>query len=196
MKQQASERQLQIINTSGKILMEKGVKGLTTKTLANEMGFTESAIYRHFKSKEDIIVLLLQFLADNIERRFNTIIPSTKSAEVDIKNIFKSQFTFFNENPHFIVAILSEGLLDESALIHHEMLGIIKIKSNAVISTIEKGQKNKEFTKTISSSDLAHILMGSFRLLILKWKLSHFKLDLIKEGNHLIKQYLKLIKTS
>lgn len=189
-----SDRQFEIVCASGKILMEKGVKGLTTKALANEMGFTESAIYRHFKSKEDIIVLLLQFLHNNIKERLSKITPSKETAEDDLKKIFKSQFTFFKENPHFIVAILSEGLLDESEAIHQEMLHIIKIKRQVIISTLEKGQKNKEFTKLVSSNDLAHILMGSFRLLILKWKLSHFKMDLIKEGNHLIKQYLNLIK--
>jgi TetR/AcrR family fatty acid metabolism transcriptional regulator len=38
-----SKRQQEIIESAGKLLMEKGVKGLTTKNLAHEMGFSESA---------------------------------------------------------------------------------------------------------------------------------------------------------
>ena len=56
----ASKRQHEIIASAGKLLMEKGIKGLTTKNLAQEMGFSESALYRHFTNKEDIVVLLLQ----------------------------------------------------------------------------------------------------------------------------------------
>ena len=54
-----SKRQQEIIESAGKLLMEKGIKGLTTKNLAIEMEFSESALYRHFKNKEDIILLLI-----------------------------------------------------------------------------------------------------------------------------------------
>ena len=39
-----SNRQLEIIEVSGKILIEKGIKGLTTKTVASEMNFSSGAI--------------------------------------------------------------------------------------------------------------------------------------------------------
>ena len=59
----ASKRQQEIIESAGKLLMEKGIKGLTTKNLAQEMEFSESALYRHFKNKEDIILLFIRFLS-------------------------------------------------------------------------------------------------------------------------------------
>jgi len=49
------ERQLEIIEAAGRILTLSGVSGLTIKNLAKEMQFSESAIYRHFTSKEEII---------------------------------------------------------------------------------------------------------------------------------------------
>ena len=49
-------RQLEIITAAGEILSESGISGLTTKKLAAKMGFAESALYRHFKSKENIII--------------------------------------------------------------------------------------------------------------------------------------------
>jgi AcrR family transcriptional regulator len=45
------------------------VSGLTIKNLAAEMGFTEAAVYRHFKSKEDIIVAMLEHLLENANER-------------------------------------------------------------------------------------------------------------------------------
>ena len=62
-------RQLEIIEAAGKILTASGVSGLTIKNLAKEMQFSESAIYRHFKSKEEIIIAMLNYLADNIDKR-------------------------------------------------------------------------------------------------------------------------------
>jgi AcrR family transcriptional regulator len=62
-------RQSEIIDAAGKILTTSGVSGLTIKNLAKEMQFSESAIYRHFESKEDIILAMLEFLAKNMDER-------------------------------------------------------------------------------------------------------------------------------
>ena len=62
-------RQLEIIEAAGEILTESGLAGLTTKNLAAKMGFAESALYRHFKGKEEIIVTMLQYLAADMDKR-------------------------------------------------------------------------------------------------------------------------------
>ena len=89
--------------------MDKGVKGLTTKNLAIEIGFSESALYRHFKNKEDIIVLLLDHLYNNIKERLEETQKNNNAPSEKLKAIFRSQFHYFSHNPHFIIAILSEG---------------------------------------------------------------------------------------
>jgi|SRR5690606_5023458 len=90
-----SERQMEIIKASGKILMESGIAGLTTKNLAREMHFSESALYRHFKNKEAIITLLIAYLSENITQRFDAIIHTKKIAGRKVQNTFhKPVFVF------------------------------------------------------------------------------------------------------
>ena len=48
-------RQLQIIQESITLIAEKGIQGLTMKNLASAIGVSEPALYRHFKSKNDIL---------------------------------------------------------------------------------------------------------------------------------------------
>ncbi len=193
MKNELSERQREIIEVSGKILLHKGIKGLTTKTLAQEMGFTESAIYRHFKTKEDIIVHLLNVLYQDIEIRLSEIAKKNEPAREKLKLVFMSQYKFFKQNPHFIIAILSEGLFDESKKIHNAVMKIIGFKSGLLHQIIEEGHNAHEFTKTIDQEDLVHILMGTFRLQLLKWKFSKFSIDLEKEGNKKTASIIQLI---
>lgn len=193
MKQELSERQREIIEVSGKILINKGIKGLTTKNLALEMGFTESAIYRHFKTKEDIIVHLLNVLYLDIESRLGEIMNEPITSSEKIKRVFKSQYRFFQQHPHFTIAILSEGLFDESKRIHNAVMKIIGLKSSLINQIIMQGCKSNEFTRKIDQEDMIHILMGTFRLQLLKWKFSKFSLDLEKEGNKRIASIIQLI---
>lgn len=56
-------RKQQIIEAAAKLIFKSGSEHLTVKRIAREVGISEAAIYRHFKSKKSI----LSFLLDHIE---------------------------------------------------------------------------------------------------------------------------------
>jgi len=174
---QISNKQQAIIEVSGKILMEKGILGLTTKNLALEMNFSESALYRHFKNKEEIILLLIRYLSNNINERFENIINSDINPEEKYIQLFKSQFAFFNKNPHFIAIVLSDGLMDNSKEIKNEVQKLIQINAICYKKVIVRGQNSNIFNNEVDADDLVHFAMGTFRLQMLKWKLSNFSFD-------------------
>lgn len=188
-----SKRQHEIIESAGRLLMDKGVKGLTTKNLALEMGFSESALYRHFKNKEDIIVLLLDHLYNNIKERLEETQKNDNAPSEKLKAIFQSQFHYFSHHPHFIIAILSEGLFDETEKINRYILKIIAYKTNLISNIIEEGKQIQELNNEISTPEMVHIILGSFRLMMLKWKISKFEIDLVQQGNAIMTTAIKLI---
>ena len=193
-KNEISNRQLEIIEVSGKILIEKGIKGLTTKTVASEMNFSESAIYRHFKSKEEILVALLSLLKQNMNKRLTSEIKPQNTSAENFKAVFTSQFNYFKKNPHFVVAVLSDGLLDESEEIRTIILQLMQNKMQLLAQILEQGKQTNEFTSEISTEDLLPIILGSFRFQMLKWKLSNFQYDITTEGNKTIDNLLALIQ--
>ena len=50
-----TNRQIEIIEAAKKLIGEKGIQNITTKNLAKEMAFTEAALYRHFKNKNEYL---------------------------------------------------------------------------------------------------------------------------------------------
>lgn len=189
-----SKRQQEIIESAGKLLMEKGIKGLTTKNLAQEMNFSESALYRHFKNKEDIVLLLISFLSDNINSRFNTILNSEINAEEKYLALFLSQFQFFKSNPHFIVIVLSDGLMDNSEDIKNSIKKLIETNFGALKRIMIEGQKSNLFNQEMEAENLVHFAMGSFRLQMLQWKLSNFSFDIETQGMKTMTNLLTLLK--
>lgn len=190
----ASKRQHEIIASAGKLLMEKGIKGLTTKNLAQEMGFSESALYRHFTNKEDIVVLLLQHLAASMKTRLDAIAQSEATASHKLTAVFNSQFQFFAQHPHFVVAVLSEGLFDESEKINQAILQLIQYKTQLIANLFEEGKQQKEFNIELATPDMVHITVGCFRMMMLKWKFSQFQIDLIQQGNAIMATNFNLMK--
>ncbi len=196
MQEITTNRRIEIIEAAGKLLMAKGVKGLTTKNLSIELGFSESALYRHFRNKEDIVVLLINYLESNIKERLQPIYENTNlTSSEKLLSIFNSQFTFFQQNPHFIIAILSEGLFNETDKINSSILKVINYKLQLLSSIIDEGKKESVLKTTITTEEMVHIIIGSFRMMMLKWKFSGFQIDLITNGNSIMNTTINLLKS-
>lgn len=186
-------RQFEIIEAAGKILTSSGVSGLTIKNLAKEMKFSESAIYRHFASKEDIIVAMLNYLAESTNERLSGLTDSLAHEE-RFKALFKEQFRFFKNNPHFVVAVFSDGLMEESQRINEIIGKIMTVTIKHLIPIIKEGQQKGVFTNSITTEELMHIVMGAFKLKMFKWRIANFQFDIIKNGDSMVQSILTLIK--
>lgn len=189
-----TDRQFEIIQAAGKILTNSGLSGLTIKNLAKEMQFSEAAIYRHFASKEKIIIAMLDFLANDMDSRLTAIIDHQLSTEQKFVLIFQNQFEFFHNNPHFVVAVFSDGLMEESKPINKHISAIMEIKMSHLNPIISEGQTQGIFTSELSNSDLLHITMGAMRLQMYKWRIANFEFDITKKGKEMIQSVLTLIK--
>ena len=189
-----SVRQLEIIDAAGRILTASGVSGLTIKNLANEMKFSEGAIYRHFTSKEEIIIALLDYLSNDMDERLAKVNSVEVGPEEKFVSLFQNQFSFFKKNPHYVVAVFSDGLLEASQRINETILRVMDVKMKHVKMIVVEGQKKKVFTNEISADEIVSIVLGTFRLQMYRWRVANFKFDIKKRGDKMIQSVLVLIK--
>ncbi|HJW27934.1 MAG TPA: TetR/AcrR family transcriptional regulator, partial [Saprospiraceae bacterium] len=76
-------RRNQIMDAARKLIMRSGSEHVTIRNMAKEVGISEAAIYRHFKSKTEI----LSFLADNVADGLLNDIEIARSAGFESTNI-------------------------------------------------------------------------------------------------------------
>ena len=188
-----SKRQQEIVDCAGKILSKSGISGLTTKNLALEMKFSESALYRHFKSKGKIVEAMLAYMEHDMDKRLGAAVESKNTPVDQFIAMFSSQFDFFSKNSHFVVAAFSDGLMEESKEINNAIKKIMAVKYKHLMPIIKTGQKQGDFTDKVNSKQLIHIVMGTFRLMMFKWRMDEFKFNLKKEGDKHIQTLLTLM---
>lgn len=59
-------RKEQIVNAARKLVIKCGSENVTVRRIAGEVGVSEAAIYRHFKSKREILYLLVESIEINL----------------------------------------------------------------------------------------------------------------------------------
>lgn len=186
-------RQLEIIEATGKLLTTSGINGLTIKNLASEMNFSESAIYRHFSSKEEIIVTLLKYLNENV----NTIFKESSISgvfEKDFTALFKELTYYLKENPFYVVVVFSEGLVNESAQIGEKIIQLMNSLTKHAQAIIKEGQEKDLITRSLTSEQIVEIIIPAFRHQLFRWKISNFESDVAQSIESLAGSLLLLLK--
>ena len=188
-------RQLEIMEAAGQLMTESGYAALTTKRLAERMGFSEPALYRHFKNKEEILLTMLHYLAASMEERLTDVTARVSDPSERVEAMFDSHFRFFTQYPHFLMAIFASGVLDETPALDKCITDLMEVKRRHLLATIKEGQAKGVFTDAFPAELLTTIAMGTFRLHMLRWRMSGRSFDLTKKGRALVKVVVGLIRT-
>lgn len=186
-------RQKQIIDITIKIISEKGIQDLTMKNLSGKLGISEPAIYRHFESKQKILVAVLEsFKHQNSLINDNTKIEGETSFEHLCGSINLIMIRFKN-NPAMSAVIFSE----ENFQNQNELSEMVKNIMNSTIeyfnTLIEMGQRDNSIRSDMGKEELTIIVMGSLRHIVTLWRLSGFSTDLEGSGLQLGKTLQTLL---
>ena len=196
MNNKLSSRQSEIINTAIKLIGEGGIQALTIKNISSEIGIAESALYRHFKSKIEVLSTLLDFLGVIIISHYENVDKLKISPFEKIEKMILGQLKIFAENPPYAIVILSDGLYKNEKLLYDKIFKIMESAKSTFIKIIDEGKSIGEIRKDITSEQIAFVIMGSVRLTVNQWSLSGFSFDLKERGNILIKTLETLIQSS
>jgi TetR/AcrR family transcriptional regulator, fatty acid metabolism regulator protein len=192
-----TERQIQIIEAATKRIDEHGIQDLTIKTLAADLNLSEAALYRHFKSKNEILLGLLTYFIEEMKGRLDTILSNKdRSPSELLKDLFDSQLKTFVQKPSVVSVIFSESIFQFNKELSSTVSSMMELMQNHIESIVKKGQANGSFSKIVGVSTTTTIIMGGMRITVLKWKLSGHKSDLIKDGNKVLNGILKMVETN
>jgi hypothetical protein len=136
---------------------------------------------------------MLEYLFQNIQERFEPILSQDADAKTKLVKIFDSQFRYFKENPHFVIVVLSDGIIDENEAVRNQIIKMFLYKIQIINELVSHSIANGKIQSVLPQEALIHFLMGGFRLTMFKWKTLKFSFDLVKEGNQMIDDYFKLI---
>lgn len=193
--QEFTHRQIEIMEAATNRISKFGIQNLTIKTLAEDIGLSEPALYRHFKSKNEILWSLLEYFKTEMKNRIQSIPFKTSDSEADkLRAIFNSQLQTFVSKPAIVSVIFAESIFHYEENLSNKVAEIMDMMQDFVKANIKRGQELKQYNNFIGASILTTIIIGGMRMTVLKWKLSNHKSNLVKDGKAVLEGILKMIE--
>jgi AcrR family transcriptional regulator len=186
-----TERQKQIIEAAIQIISEGGIQELSIRKLAEIVGISEPAIYRHFENKADIMMNIGLFLKGNWQEamKWTEKFPGIEAIEQFLRNGMK----FFSENTDIAATIYGF----KTSLNYTRLLGGIvppdEPFSEIFDKFIKRGQNEENIRSDIPAEQLTAIIKGAMWGLIEEWHLSGRNFDLVAKWESLWEALKKMI---
>jgi TetR/AcrR family transcriptional regulator, fatty acid metabolism regulator protein len=176
------ERKSEIIDAALRLIGKKGIQNLTTKNLALEVGITEPGLYRHFRNKEDLLAGILGTFRSTISESMKSIMTGSGSPVEKIGTLYLDRLRHFEGNPSLAAVIFSEEIFQNSRKLSKEVFSILEMSREGLELLIREGIQKREIPGDVPTAQLALIIMGAFRMLVKRWRLSGRAFELEKEG--------------
>ena len=93
------ERQREIVATVLALARERGPEAITTQAIADRMGVTQGAIFRHFPDKEAIWLAVFAWVRESLGAVFTAAMAKTGTPLAKIEAAFLAHVAFIAANP-------------------------------------------------------------------------------------------------
>ena len=153
-------RQAQIKEAVLDIISTEGLAKLSTKNLASKVGVSEGAIYRHFKSKKDILLSIVEDVHINLVVNQTEIANSEMVSSIKLFTFFCKQIQYLIHNKGVTILLFSEATHTNDSNLKEKLLKILKAQKALLKQIVTEGVSHGHWNKNINIDDFATIYMG------------------------------------
>jgi len=184
------ERRRQIVRAARKITAAKGMQVLTIREIAKEVGISEGDVYRHFPSKKDIIVLLIDDIEKTLMETVERAAAEKSGVLESLWNVLKAHLSYVEQRRGISLIVISETVRLADKNLRRRMFEVINRYLNAIEGLLARGVQSGEIRQDIDPGTAALTFFALVHATVTLWALSNSSYPLAKKNKLLWESYM------
>ena len=153
-----SEGKLKILKAVATLLEDPTTK-ITINRISTQLSVTEAAIYRHYRSKEEILAALLGYMENHFLTPVNQAQKNSTDTYVRLKYVFDQYMEFLIGHPGLARLFLGHGNTEAASV--SEKVQILNAKIRGQVALMLKwGQANNALKPGLTPDQAAELFYG------------------------------------
>lgn len=189
------ERQSEIIRVAVELAAEKGVDSVTTQDMADAMQLTQGAIFRHFATKDDIWVAVMQWIRDRLMKVLDKAASDASDPLNAIERMFFAHIAFISKHPAIPRLLFSELLHKKNSKLRQLIQEIISGYEAKIAGLLESAKSQSLVSDDLDSKSAAVLYIGMIQGLVMQASIFGGKRTLQQEAEKAFPIFLYGIKT-
>jgi AcrR family transcriptional regulator len=187
-------RKKQIIDAARKLIIKKGSEHLTVRAVAKEVGLTEAAIYRHFKSKRDMLSFLMSHIMDSMLNELERTATENAHSLETVNIMLRQHLSDIEQRRGMSFQVIAEIISLGDKRLNREVYEKLNTYIDRLRELLSKGVQANAVRDDIDLGASALLLFGMIQGLVNIWALSSYRFDLSEKFDSLWGIFKEAIK--
>ncbi len=153
-------RKEQILQCLAEMLESHSGQRITTAKLAEKVGVSEAALYRHFPSKARMYEGLIEFIEDSLLSRINLILDKDKTTEGRVSSMLKLILSFAEMNRGITALLTGDALMGEHDRLRERVAGLFEKLETQFKQVLRERKLREGKNFPIDDAALANLLLA------------------------------------
>jgi len=176
-----SIRKQQIIEAARKLIIKKGSEHLTVRSIAKEVNITEAAIYRHFRSKREILSFLMSYISEamleEIDKR-----PSDGNLSLEAINyVLEKHLSEIEQRRGMSFQVIAEIISLGDKKLNKEVYESLNKYLDRFRAILSESARAGHLKENLDLDASALLCFGAIQGLVNIWALSNYGFDLAEK---------------
>jgi AcrR family transcriptional regulator len=176
-------RKQQIIEAARKLIIKRGSEHLTVRSIAKEVNITEAAIYRHFKSKREILSFLMSQISETMLEEINRTSVGQAAPVKAIEEILKYHLSEIEQRRGMSFQVIAEILSFGDKKLNTEVYESINRYLDRLKALLSEAARSGGVRENLDLDASALLCFGALQGLVNVWALSNYSFDLVEKYN-------------
>jgi AcrR family transcriptional regulator len=164
----ADERRAVTVEAVVKLAAEQNPSEITTTAIAQHMGVTQGALFKHFPTKDAILQAVMEWVAERLLSRVDKAAQSSPSPLASIEAMFMAHVEFIAEHPGVPRMLFGELQRAEQTVPKRMAQTLIQRYRERLHHLIEKGKVEGELSGTLDTDAAITLLIGMIQGLVMQ----------------------------
>jgi len=187
-------RQEEIKSAVLNIIYRGGLKKLSTKNIAAEVGISEGSIFRHFGTKNDIIISIMDDVIKDFIEPLREISLSNDNPEQRLYKHLCATISYLKTNKGITLLMFSEASYENDEKMKNKLKYIFQSQRQLVGKIVADGIAMQQWDEAISIDSFTDLYMGIPITLNVEIALNGEDIDIKGFCRHNMDMLLKILR--
>jgi AcrR family transcriptional regulator len=189
-KANTESRQRQIVEAARKIIATRGMEALTIREIAKEVGISDGDIYRHFRSKKDILLLLIEDIERTLLGAVDRAASEKREPIESLENVLSAHLSYAEQRRGLSLIIIGETLRLADKDLRKRMFEVVNRYLARIQELLAQGVRSGQVRPDIDLGAAALTFFALVHATVTLWPLNDSSFSLAKRHEPLWKSYL------
>lgn len=176
--EKTSVRQRQIVDAARRVIIKYGSEHVTVRRIADETGVSEGAIYRHFKSKRDILSLMIYDVESGLLADFKSLpVDGPMTLEI-LETIVSDHLVNVARRRGVSFQLIAEIVSFGDKGLNQQVFAVINSYTNRIEDVLSQGVKSGIIRQDIDLKAAAFLFFSMMQGLVNSWALNQYGFNL------------------